>query len=137
MNAVADIAVRALVIIFAFAAGAFLEDMISGDLGAKLALAGRVIAVAAAVVWGFLDGRATRDIRWTALQWLAVAVLVGIVAGFVLKLVFDRASAGTSDASWFGLGILPSLITLVPALAAAVLGYVLRDQLPWGRRTAA
>lgn len=135
MNAVADIVVRALVVIFAFAAGAFLEDMIAGDLGSQLALGGRVLAVAVAVVWGFLDGRASADIRWVLLQWLAVAVLVGLVAGFVFKLVFDRASNGDSTASWVSLGALPALITLVPALAAAGLGYVLRDQLRRGRRT--
>ncbi|HHU11040.1 MAG TPA: hypothetical protein GXZ60_13665 [Intrasporangiaceae bacterium] len=134
MNAVADVVVRALVIIFAFAAGAFLEDIVSGDLGAQLALGGRVLAVVVAVVWGFLDGRATHDIRWTLGQWVAAAILVGLAAGFVFKLVFDRASNGADPASWFGLGIFPALITLLPALAAAGLGYVLRSHLGPGAR---
>lgn len=130
MNVVADVVVRALVIIFAFAAGAFLEDLVPGDLGATLALGGRVLAVIVAVVWALLDGRAARDLRWLAGQWFAVAVLVGLAAGFVSKLVFDRVSNGEHASSWLGLGMFPFLVTLIPALAAAALGYVLREQLP-------
>ena len=128
MNFATAVIVRALAVVFVLAIGAFLQDILAGDLGDLLARAAFWLAILLALIWGLADGRASRDIIPPLLLWLVVAVLVLVAGGILLNLVASRGSEEAS--SWLAAGWQPFLIALLPGAAGAGLGWAARDHLP-------
>lgn len=128
LNFAAAVVVRALAVIFMLAIGAFVADILASDLGDLLGRGAFWLAVVIAVVWGIADGRVSRSLVRILLVWLTAAVMVAIGAGFVLKTVAER---GVDESlSWFEHAWVPMLIALLPGVAGAAVGFVLRDRLP-------
>lgn len=128
MNAASAVVVRALAIIFVLAVGAFVQDILADDIGDLVARVAFWAAVLVALVWGFADGRISREILPPVVVWVAAAVVVAIAAGLLLRTVANHGSDELSG--WLSLAWRPFLITVLLGAGGAAAGWALRDRLP-------
>ena len=79
-----------------------------------------------ALVWSFLDARGGRSVFWVLLVWAVVGLVLGALGALQAQGLDGPLDRGILLDDLKGLPLMGGLLTLVPALVAAMVGWVIR-----------
>ena len=79
-----------------------------------------------ALVWSFLDARGGRSVSWVLLVWAVVGLVLGALGALQAQGLDGPLDRGILLDDLKGLPLMGGLLTLVPALVGAMVGWVIR-----------
>lgn len=79
-----------------------------------------------ALVWSFLDARSGRSVFWVLLVWAVVGLVLGALGALQAQGLDGPLDRGILLDDLKGLPLMGGLLTLVPALVGAMVGWVIR-----------
>ncbi|STX13359.1 Uncharacterised protein [Kytococcus sedentarius] len=77
-------------------------------------------------MWSFLDARSGRSVFWVLLVWAVVGLVLGALGALQAQGLDDPLDRGILLDDLKGLPLMGGLLTLVPALVGAMVGWVIR-----------